>query len=253
MSSQGSSESIKSNPKSAAPIEPFVRDGANEDGLTSNFRRVQNRWSLHGSEKLVDPKIPNWDLSEELAKLKLANDDGDEDGSTTPPKNIVRDVVQIHETSPLDTSSSDTSLDSASPQNVDGANLSHSRESSTDTLGSEASARSQTLLSSLKTTTFTSDLTKDRPRSFSGALSDMDLRRLQNISTPSQLPESFQDRGSSPLTRDAAGVVDSKPLSSSPNGENSGGGQAQPMFPSLTAYPHIQQPPVSIAKNFRVV
>ncbi|THH09864.1 hypothetical protein EW145_g1717 [Phellinidium pouzarii] len=239
MSSQASAEYMKSNPKSAAPLEPFVRDGTSDESIANGLRRAGNRWSFNGSEKLTEPKIANWDLVDEIGKLSISNGTSDgTDGTTTPSKNGVRDVLQIHETSPLETSSSDTSLESASPQNVDNLNLpSHSRGSSTDTLSSESSARSNVHLASLKTTTFSTDLTKDRPRSFSGAISDVELRRLQNIHTPSQLPESLQDRGS-PLTRDASGG-DSKPLSSTPSGESISG-SVQPMFPSLAAYPNAQ-------------
>ncbi|KAH8120587.1 hypothetical protein DFH11DRAFT_76418 [Phellopilus nigrolimitatus] len=237
MSNQPNADYMKTNPKSAAPLEPYVRDGASDEAIANGLRRAGNRWSFNGSE----PKIANWDLADEIGKLSISNGASDgTDGSTTPSKNV-RDVLQIHETSPLDTSSSDTSLDSASPQNVDGLNLSsHSRGSSTDTLSSESSARSNAHLNSLKASPFSTDLTKDRPRSFSGAISDVELRRLQNIHTPSQLPESLQDRGS-PLTRDVNGGGDSVPPSSTPSGENISG-SAQPMFPSLAAYPNVQQP-----------
>ncbi|KAI5124424.1 hypothetical protein M0805_008308 [Coniferiporia weirii] len=239
MSNQASAEYMKSNPKSAAPLEPYVRDGTSDESIANGLRRAGNRWSFNGSEKLTEPKIANWDLVDEIGKLSIANGASEgTDGTTTPSKNGVRDVLQIHETSPLETSSSDTSLDSASPQNADSLNLpSHSRGSSTDTLSSESSVRSNAHLTSLKSTPFSSDLTKDRPRSFSGAISDAELRRLQNIHTPSQLPESLQDRGS-PLTRDVGGG-DGKALSSTPSGENISG-SAQPMFPSLTAYPNVQ-------------
>lgn len=238
MPNQNNAEAIKSNPKSAAPLEPYVRDGLTDDTLSNISRRVVNRWSFNGSEKLLDPKA-NWNLVEEIGKLKIAGSDDGLDGSSTPPKNIVREVVHVQDTSPLETSSSEASLDSSSAQNVDGLNPpSHSRGSSTDTMNSESSARSQ-MLNHLKTSQYNADLTKDRPRSFSGAISDAELRRLQNITTPSQLPESFQDRGASPLTRDA-NSAESKTLSSTPNGENIAG-QPQPMFPSLLGHPNGPQ------------
>lgn len=229
---------MKTNPKSAAPLEPFVRGGS-ADEFANGLRRAGNRWSFNGSERTGEPKIANWDLVDEIGKLSIANGTGDvTDGTTTPPKNSMRDVLQIHEASPLDTSS-DTSLDSTSPQHTDGLNLpSHSRESSTDTFNSESSVRSNAHLHSLKSMPFPSDLTKDRPRSFSGAISDAELRRLQNIHTPSQLPDSLQDKGS-PLTREVAGG-DTKPPSSVPSGENLSG-PAQPLYPSLAMHPNAQQ------------
>lgn len=241
MSNQPNTEYIKTNPKSAAPIEPYVRDSS-EDNY-NNLRRAGNRWSFNGAEKTIDSKLSTWDLVDEIGKLSIANGSTGEgtDGTTTPSKN---GVLQIHEASPLETSSSDTSLDSASPQNPDTLNLpSHSRGSSTDTLNSETSAPSNAAhLNSLKAAVVMSDLTKDRPRSFSGALSDVELRRLQNINTPSQLPDSLQDRGS-PLTREVSGG-ENKPPSSVPSGENIGG-SVQPMYPSITSYPTVQQQQVS--------
>lgn len=238
---------MKTNPKSAAPVEPFVRDGTTDEFM-SGLRRAGNRWSFNGAEKPGEPRIASWDLADEIGKLGISSEPGDgTDGTTTPPKNSMRDVLQLNEASPLGTSSSDTSVESPSPRNVDTLNLTaHSRESSIDTLNSETSSRSNAQLSSLKNVSFPGDLTKDRPRSFSGAISNAELRRLQSIDTPSQLPDSLQDRGS-PLTRDVSGS-DNKPPSSVPSGENIGG-SAQPMYPSITAYPNQQQlqhqPPVS--------
>lgn len=230
-------DSMKANPKSAAPIEPFVNDGLSDEGISNSFRRTSNRWSYNGAEKLVTSGVPNWDLVDGLEKLKLGN--ASDDGSMTPPKTIVTDVLQIQEASPLDTSSSDTSLDSLSPQNAESLNLvSHTRGASTDTLSSESSSRSQVLLNSFKNPAFATDLTKDRPRSFSGAINEAELRRLQNIPTPTQLPESFQDRGASPLMRDVSGEsVD-------------GMGGSQPHFPSLAAYPTLQQPVRNAMRSF---
>lgn len=230
-------DSMKANPKSAAPIEPFVNDGLSDEGISNSFRRASNRWSYNGAEKLATSGVSKWDLVDDFDKLKLGNTS--DDGSTTPPKTFVTDVLQIQEASPLDTSSSDTSLDSLSPQNAESLNLvSHTRGASTDTLSSESSSRSQVLLNSFKNPAFATDLTKDRPRSFSGAINEAELRRLQNIPTPTQLPESFQDRGASPLTRDASG--ESRGTSSTASQDGIGG--SQPLFPSLAAYPSLQQP-----------
>ena len=64
MPNQGNAESMKSNPKSAVPMEPF-RDALAEESFTNNLKRVANRWSFNGSEKLLDPKA-NWSLVEKL-------------------------------------------------------------------------------------------------------------------------------------------------------------------------------------------
>ena len=214
-----------------------MRSGGSEESLTNGLRRAGNRWSFNGAE----PMIANWDLAEEIGKLNIVggtNDVDGTDGTTTPSKKAMPDVLQITETSPLETSSSDTSLDSSSPQNLDDLNLpSHSRGLSTDTLESENSARSSVHLTSLKTVSLAADLTKDRPRSFSGAISDAELRRLQDIHTPSQLPESLQDKGS-PSIKDAA-VGENKAANALPLGEGVTA-VTQPMFPSLAAYPHAQ-------------
>lgn len=234
---QTSSDYIKSNPKSAAPFEPYVRSGGSEESLASGLRRAGNRWSMNGAE----PMIANWDLAEGIGKLNIVggtNEVDGTDGTTTPSKKAIPDVLHITETSPLETSSSDTSLDSSSPQNLDDMNLpSHARGLSTDTLESENSARSSIRLASLKTSPF-ADLTKDRPRSFSGAISDAELRRLQDIPTPSQLPESLQDRGS-PSSKDA-GASDKITHTSPLSGEGVAAA-SQPMYPSLAAYaqPHV--------------
>lgn len=238
MSSVGNNDYMKSNPKSAAPLEPpFVRDSS--DDFTNGLRRAGNRWSFNGSEKTIDSKLGGWDLVDEIGKLSIANAGTGTNGTTTPSKT---NVLQIHEASPLETSSSETSLDSNSPSNGDSLVLpSHSRDSSTDTMNSESSAPSNIHLKSLKGVPFASDLTKDRPRSFSGALTDTDLRRLQNIPTPSQMPDYLQEHTDG---RDANGV-DSKAPSSVPSGENLSG-PMQPMYPSLATYPnpqHLQAQP----------
>ncbi|TDL28793.1 hypothetical protein BD410DRAFT_863436 [Rickenella mellea] len=235
LSQQVISESIKSNPKSAAPREPYVRDEVIESPVASNLRRLGNRWSFNGS---LEPAIANWDLAEEIGNLQIGN--GSIDGpqlTTTPPKNPVNDMLHMHETSPLDTSSSDASLDSISPPDEDRLALpSHSRGSSTDSVSSESSSVSQTLISSLQPSVDVPDLTKDRPRSFSGVYPDAELRRLQQADTAGQTRPSSQDKRSSPLRDGYEG--DNMQTPSAFNQESV---TQQPMFPSLTSYPQTQQ------------
>ena len=73
-------DSMKANPKSAAPIEPFVNDGLSDEGISNSFRRASNRWSYNGAEKLVTSGVPKWDLADDFGKLKLGN--SSDDGST---------------------------------------------------------------------------------------------------------------------------------------------------------------------------
>ena len=233
-------ESIKSNPKSAAPREPFIMDEPSEGNVVNGVhRRVSNRWSYTGAE----PSIGNWQqFTDGFAKLNLSNGTSDGvDDATTPPKVHNKEILQ-NNTSPLETSSSsESSVESNANPEVDALLLpSHSRGSSTDTSASESSSRSQMLsgTGTLKANSFTSDLTKDRPRSFSGAISDIELKRLQNITTPGQYPEENQDR-SSPLRKDPY-VVDNKPPSTTPSLDNVAA-PAQPLFPSLSSYPNGYQ------------
>lgn len=236
MSHQVNIESMKSNPKSAAPREPYVLEDSPDGNLSNGVhRRVSNRWSYTGAE----PSIGNWQqLAEDMGTLNVNSDTGDgTDDATTPPTTHSKEILQ-NDTSPLETSSSESSLESTAHPDVDALLLpSHSRGSSTDTSASnsETSTRSQLLSSTLKANTYTSDLTKDRPRSFSGAISDVELRRLQNITTPGQYPEKVQDRGSSPLRKDPY-IAEGKPPSSTPISESITI-PAPPMFPSLATYP----------------
>jgi hypothetical protein len=222
-------ESMKNNPKSAAPREPFIVDGSPDGNTANGVHRRVNRWSYTGAEQ----SLGNWQqFAEDFGKLSMGDDTNDNTDDVTTPSNTHSKEALTNDASPLETSSSDSSLESSANPEGDALLISsHSRGSSTDTSASEASSRSQMLSSTLKASSFTSDLTKDRPRSFSGAISEVELKRLQNINTP----EKTLDR-SSPLRKDPYGA-DSKTLSSTPSSENVQGAM-QPLFPSLATYPN---------------
>jgi hypothetical protein len=142
------------------------------------------RWRFNDNGQLVDSEAASsgWDLADEIVRLKIGNDDGEDVQIRTPPKSKIATagVVALNETSPLETSS-DASIDSSPHASEHQISISHSRGSSTDTTtsSSQESATSQILLapSPLKVTTVGE--VKERPHSFSGGLSTADLRRLQ--------------------------------------------------------------------------
>ncbi|EIM83474.1 uncharacterized protein STEHIDRAFT_160055 [Stereum hirsutum FP-91666 SS1] len=145
------------------------------------------RWRFNNSGQLVDKdaEAASWELADEIVRLKISNgiDSGDDLHSAirTPPKNKgAAAIVQVHETSPLETSS-DASIDSGSSPNPSDQHLniaSHSRESSTDTASSSRLSGNNNTLQSQSLKVNTSEH-RDRPHSFSGGLSSADLRRLQ--------------------------------------------------------------------------
>ncbi|KAI0050716.1 hypothetical protein FA95DRAFT_552046 [Auriscalpium vulgare] len=125
-------------------------------------------------------------------KIGNAIDSGDElhGQMRTPPQSKMNAVAvaQLHETSPLETSS-DASLDSGPSPPASDQHLilpTHSRGSSTDTTASsQVSGSSHTLQNSaLGLKVGTPSETRDRPHSYSGGLSSADLRRLQTAGSP---------------------------------------------------------------------
>ena len=203
--------------------------------MGSNLRRLANRWSYNGSEKLLSPStFQDWNLAEELNNLQL---DSAKDRSSTPPKIATTGILRIQESSPLETSSSDASLDSISQPDDSRLTLpSHSRGSSTDTSSSEHSIVSHKLAPNMKTNNIAAEIAKDRPRSFSGAMfSDVELRRLQNAGTRDLSVEDIQESRHSPVTRDIGSSGNLSRSSSSSFDQSSNPGQ--PMFPSLSVYP----------------
>ncbi|KZS93075.1 hypothetical protein SISNIDRAFT_99942 [Sistotremastrum niveocremeum HHB9708] len=149
------------------------------------------------------------------------------------------------ETSPLDTSSSSSSISQNDDVVVLSHNLTlHSRESSTISSNSASSSRApqQPSGASHATPTTTS---YDRPHSFSGGISQSDLRRLQNLPTKGQPPSPTsstpQDalRASPPRETPSDVWVDA----TSAGGANS----SNPRFPTiqdqLTSFPTIMTNP----------
>jgi hypothetical protein len=137
-------------------------------------------------------------------------------------------VVQLHDSSPLE--SSDTSLDSGpSPPTSDEhlALVNHSRVSSADTTASsQLSGSSHTLASSalgLKVGTEQ----RDRPHSYSGGLSTADLQRLRGVGASP--PDGERAQWSSAVDRQAQ--------------------YDQPLYPSLSSYPHQ---PASVTEDLQV-
>lgn len=130
----------------------------------------------------------SWDLADGIARLNING--GFDSGENirgpirTPPKTkkVAEPVVQLHDTSPLE--SPDTSLDSqpsppASDEHLALAN--HSRVSSADTTTStQLSGSSHTLASSALGLKVGPEQ-RDRPHSYSGGLSTADLQRLRGV------------------------------------------------------------------------
>ncbi|KAI0067753.1 hypothetical protein BV25DRAFT_1867550 [Artomyces pyxidatus] len=193
------------------------------------------RWRLNSTGQLVNPEAENatWDLADEIVRLKISNgiDGGDElhGQMRTPPQSKKNSsaVVQLHDGSPLETSS-DASLDSGSSPHPSDQHLvlpSHSRGSSTDTTSSsQISGSSHTLQSSaLGLKVGNSAEPRDRPHSYSGGLSSADLRRLQNAGG-SPLDADQPQQWSSGLMPDRQAQYD------------------QTTYPSLSGYPRQQGP-----------
>lgn len=148
-----------------------------ESKLTGN-----NHWLYNANGQLVDVEADSasagWDLADEIVRLKIgdvAGESGEDATIRTPPKKLTSTLLT--ETSPLE-SSSVNSIDSSPPS--DHQAISHSRGSSTDTTESSShdsalSGASNTLLSNSVNDT----PPKERPHSYSGGLSNADLRHLQ--------------------------------------------------------------------------
>ncbi|EMD41614.1 hypothetical protein CERSUDRAFT_128533 [Gelatoporia subvermispora B] len=178
------------------------------------------RWRANGTGQFVDSASTDWELSEELVKLQLGASTNDSDAQIRTPPQSKAAVVQVHETSPLETASED-SLDSNSSHAMDQPIApSHSRGSSGDTSVSHVSAVS-TNSQTLRATPFVSlkvgavGESRNRPHSYSGGLSSSDLTRLQQAGSPNG----------------------SKGESWSPNGTPEKPSNAeQPTYPSLSSH-----------------
>lgn len=187
------------------------------------------------SDSSISTGNASWDLAEGIARLNINNGfntEGMRGSIRTPPKTTKQatdTVVQLHDSSPLE--SSDTSLDSRpSPPASDEHNIlaNHSRVSSADTTAStQLSGSSHTLASSALGLKVGSEQ-RDRPHSYSGGLSTADLQRLRGV-------------GASPPDGDRApqwsAAVDRQ------------GQYDQPLYPSLSGYPRQS---VSVAEDLQV-
>ncbi|KAJ7293230.1 hypothetical protein C8J57DRAFT_1111535 [Mycena rebaudengoi] len=148
------------------------------------------RWRFNTNGQLVDEQAESaeWDLADEIVRLKIAEVAGDAADDTlpirTPPKSKLASA-QLADTSPLD-SASIPSVNS-SPLASDHIGASHSRGSSTDTTlsSSQDSVGSNTMAAHAPVKLEANSDVKERPHSFSGGLSTADLRRLQQVGDPS--------------------------------------------------------------------
>ena len=144
------------------------------------------RWRVNSSGQLVDTEADGpWEIVDEMNRISL--NDGTPDPEDvrlpirTPPKSKMpaTNVASINETSPLDSSSSNSI---GSSPNVHEHPISHSRGSSADTTTSSArdSVGGNPLLAHPPLNVAPVEA-KERPHSFSGGLSTADLRRLQQV------------------------------------------------------------------------
>ena len=169
----------------------------------------------------------SWELPEGIARLNINGFDtteGIRSSIRTPPKTkrVTDTVVQLHDSSPLE--SSDTSLDSRpSPPASDESHIlvNHSRVSSADTTASsQLSGSSHTLASSALGLKVGSEQ-RDRPHSYSGGLSTADLQRLRGVGAS---PSDGERASQWSAVGDRQGQYD------------------QPLYPSLSGYPRQSVP-----------
>ncbi|KAJ6501708.1 hypothetical protein C8R47DRAFT_970199 [Mycena vitilis] len=169
-----------SSQSTMSSIEPSNSDAAGGPG----------RWRFNNSGQLVhsEAESAEWDLADEIVRLKIgevAPDAAEDIPLRTPPKSKLASA-QLTETSPLDTASIPSV--NSSPLASDHIGASHSRGSSTDTTvsSSQDSVASNTMVAQAPVRV---DDVKERPHSFSGALSTADLRRLQQVDNPADAQE----------------------------------------------------------------
>ncbi|KZT23744.1 hypothetical protein NEOLEDRAFT_1179745 [Neolentinus lepideus HHB14362 ss-1] len=191
-----------------------------------------NRWRFNNAGQLIDSDISpaEWDLADEIMRLKIGSGDDSHGQARTPPQGKMGSstMAQYHEVSPLDTSNA--SIDSSSPHPSDQhLNLaSHSRGSSTDT---SASSSQTSVLSGSSQTLHVSALAppkvnaRERPHSYSGGLSAAELQRLQHA-------------GGSPVASGSPGEAVGQQQPWQPANGKSNQVEA-PMYPSVAAYPTL--------------
>lgn len=178
--------------------------------------RSDNRWRMNGKGQLINSEAASagWDLADEIVRLNIGDVAGDADdiiALRTPPKAALAATAVLGTDSPLDSRSNPSA--GSSPQSLE-HHITHSRASSIDTTNSSShgSVASGRLLSqaNIHGDSVVSDA-KERPHSFSGGLSSVDLRRLQHAGE-----DDFADRQQ--------------------------WAQEQPSYPSLSNHVHRPQP-----------
>lgn len=152
---------------------------------TENSDRVAvhagSRWRLDGSGKVVDIGAES-DLADEISRLKIGDVTVDADEARVPirtpskSKLAANAITQISESSPLDSSSSSTSVRSSPHHDHQ---ISHSRGSSVDTTPSSRDSMAGNAILAHPLKPAAPAEAKERPHSFSGGLPSADLRRLQ--------------------------------------------------------------------------
>lgn len=170
---------------------------------------------MNGKGQLIDSEAATagWDLADEIVRLKIGDVAGDQDdiiALRTPPKPALTATAVMGSESPLDSRSNPSA--GSSPQSLE-HHISHSRASSIDTTNSSShgSVASGRLLNQVNIHgDSVVNEAKERPHSFSGGLSAVDLRRLQHAGD-----EDFSDLQQ---------------------------WQEQPSYPSLSNHVHRSQP-----------
>ncbi|KIM85507.1 hypothetical protein PILCRDRAFT_366536 [Piloderma croceum F 1598] len=198
-----------SSESESSPMEPTSNHST---GTPVN----SGRWRFNGTGQFVDSEAASteWDLADEIVRLNVSGDIGDEVHARmkTPPKSKMPNtaVVQLNETSPLETSS-DASADSSPHPSDHQINVAHSRGSSTDsTHESVLSSASQTMQAPSQLKVSPNNEAKERPHSFSGGLSAAELRRLQQAGDANSLQDAANQhqQWSSAHFRDTIGLND---------------------------------------------
>lgn len=145
------------------------------------------RWRLNASGQLVDADAAGWDLADELVRMKIAEVSGtpvDLPIRTPSKPKLPAGVAQFSADSPLDAASLPSS--NSSPQSSEHQiSISHSRGSSIDTTSSISSNNRVNRPLNVKPAPVVTE-GKERPHSFSGGLSNADLRRLQQTGDDQQ-------------------------------------------------------------------
>ncbi|EAU93423.1 hypothetical protein CC1G_04402 [Coprinopsis cinerea okayama7 len=153
--------------------------------MPARTENSDQRWRLNHNGQLVDAEATaGWELADEIVRLKIAEVSGNADDIVpirTPPKSKFASagVAQLNSDSPPDVASNPSS--NSSPHSSEHQiSISHSRGSSIDTTSSVASNNRLNGTHNIKPANSAQDA-KERPHSFTGGLSNADLRRLQQV------------------------------------------------------------------------